>query len=129
MMTGVWHAIFRSVGNENSRPAALLEISFSLSTAGESGETGVKVKLLVAGEAFTPSNYGVGKLGKGTAQVNAVVETALQTIIDERAATLSMTRSKFAGLVFAWWEAQGCPAVSPADEAVQILKRGKSGKK
>jgi len=75
------------------------------------------------------SDSPVGKLGQGTAQVNAVVSTALQSIIDDRADALSMTRSKFAGLIFAWWEAQGCPAVSPADEAVLILKRGKGSKK
>lgn len=71
----------------------------------------------------------MGKIAKGNAVASGVTSQSLLGVIDDRAKSLSMTRSRYVGLIFAWWEAQGCPAVSPADEAVLILKRGKSGKK
>lgn len=75
------------------------------------------------------SDDSVGSISACKRQVNAVVPLDLVNIIDERADALTMTRGKFAALIFAWWEAQGCPAVTTADEAVLILKRGRSGKK
>jgi hypothetical protein len=71
----------------------------------------------------------VGKISAANDQVNAVVPRPIVEIIDERAKSLSISRSRFAALVFEWWEAQGCPPVTPADEALQILRRGKSGSK
>jgi hypothetical protein len=71
----------------------------------------------------------VGKLAQGNAVASGVTTQALLNVINERSKSLSMTRSKYVGLIFAWWEAQGCPPVSPADEAVLILKRGKNAKK
>ena len=71
----------------------------------------------------------MGSIAQSNRQINAGVPHEILKIVDERADALSLTRGKYAALVFAWWEAQGCPPVTHADEAVQILKRGKSGAK
>lgn len=50
------------------------------------------------------------------------VSHELRDILDERGGALSMTRSRYGALVFEWWKQQGCPAVTPADQAMQDLK-------
>jgi len=68
-------------------------------------------------------------LGKNRAAIGVNAPANLVAIIDERADSLGLTRSRFAAMILEWWEARGCPPVSPADEAVQLLKRGKGGPK
>lgn len=71
----------------------------------------------------------MGNVGKNSAHISAIIPKPVAALLDERAKTLSLSRSRYASLVLDWWESQGCPAVTPADEAVQILKRGKVGRK
>lgn len=46
----------------------------------------------------------------------------LRDFIDLRARAISMTRSKYAASILAWWRENGAPAVTPADEAMQRFK-------
>jgi streptomycin 6-kinase len=75
------------------------------------------------------SDSPVGNVGKSSAHVSAIVPKQLGAILTERAVALSLSRSRFTALVLEWWEAQGCPAVTPADDAMMILRRGKNGGK
>jgi hypothetical protein len=53
--------------------------------------------------------------------MSAAVRNEIVAEVTNRAAALSLTRSRYAALVFEWWEAQGFPAVSPADQAMQDI--------
>ena len=44
--------------------------------------------------------------------------------IATRGAALNLKKGTFAALIFEKWFADGCPAVTPADEAMQTLKLG-----
>jgi hypothetical protein len=53
--------------------------------------------------------------------LGAQVRNEIVAEVTNRAAALSLTKSRYAAMVFEWWEAQGFPAVSPADQAMQDL--------
>ena len=59
--------------------------------------------------------------GAGREVVSASIPTALAAKIAARAARLSMSKSKFAGMIFRDWEARGYPAVTEADAAMMEL--------
>lgn len=42
--------------------------------------------------------------------------------ITERGAALTVKKGTYAALVLEWWYSQGCPAVTPADQAMQDMK-------
>lgn len=54
--------------------------------------------------------------------VNVQVPNSIIAEFDRRADALSIRRGSYAVLVFEWWEAQGFPAVTKADQAMQDIR-------
>jgi len=75
----------------------------------------------------------VGKIAESNAVISSTVPKKIVEEIDHRRKPLNLTRSKYAALMFARWEAQGFPAVSEPDRLMQIAAKAegtpKTGKK
>lgn len=69
----------------------------------------------------------MGQIAASNRQVNPVIPSEILDEIDQRAAALSLTRSKFAALVYIWWKESGFPPVTKADEAMQTFKKTVKG--
>ena len=42
--------------------------------------------------------------------------------VERRADSLSIAKGRYAALIFEWWETQGFPAVTKADQAMQDIR-------
>ncbi len=68
-------------------------------------------------------------LGKNSVQINVTAPKRFADVIDGRRAGLRWTRSQFGLAIFEWWEAQGCPALSAADQAMILAAAIPKGSK
>jgi hypothetical protein len=64
----------------------------------------------------------VGKIGKGRIYVGVSTPKSLADVFAQRAEALGWSRAQFALAVWEKWQAEGCPPVSPADDALLKLK-------
>lgn len=62
-------------------------------------------------------------IGKNSTQVSVTLPKRFERIFDERRDGLRWKRAQYAAAVIEWWEAQGCPPVSAADQANMLAKR------
>lgn len=70
----------------------------------------------------------MGQVGKGKTLVSASIPDALVSLIDKRAKALRWSRARYALAIIEQWKANGCPPVSDADHALEVLA-GKPTKK
>ncbi len=64
---------------------------------------------------------GVGK-SSISGQVNAQVRNEVIAELRARGEALSIAQGRYTALVLEWWHAQGCPAVTKADQAMQDIR-------
>jgi hypothetical protein len=53
--------------------------------------------------------------------LGAQVRNEIISMVESRAAALSIAKGRYAALVFEWWAAQNFPAVTKADQAMQDI--------
>lgn len=63
----------------------------------------------------------MGKVGKGKTLLSVSAPAELIAEIDRRAAALRLSRASYTLAVMEKWQAEGCPPVTKADEAMQHL--------
>lgn len=73
-------------------------------------------------------NRAVGSVGKGKHFIGLSVPLKPVQNIDSRAKALGWTRARYTLAIVEKWYAEGCPPVSEADNALQVLA-GKSASK
>lgn len=64
----------------------------------------------------------VGRIGKERANLTANVPVSLIQEIDARAEAVNLNRSAYTALILKKWKEEGCPPVTEADRALQLLK-------
>jgi hypothetical protein len=68
----------------------------------------------------------MGKIGKGKKQLGVVLASPLAKLIEERAISLGISRSRFAAMVIEQWAKNGSLAVSEPDKLMLIAKKSAS---
>jgi len=68
----------------------------------------------------------MGKIGKGKKQFGVVLSSQLSKLIEERATSLGISRSRFAAMIIEQWAKNGSVAVSEPDKLMLIAKKSAS---
>ncbi len=82
----------------------------------------IGVNVFVASFWESRSERHVGRIGKDRANLTANVPVSLIREIDARAAAVNLNRSAYTALILKRWKEEGCPPVTEADRALQLLK-------
>jgi len=67
----------------------------------------------------------MGKIAKGKKQLGVVINAPLARLIEERAISLGISRSRFAAMIIEQWAFRGHSPVSEPDKLMQIARSAK----
>ena len=65
----------------------------------------------------------MGKNKKGRGTLSAVVNQPIISLIDRRRERITLSRSAYVTLIIQQWINSGCPPVSRAEEAIEVLEK------
>ena len=68
----------------------------------------------------------MGKIAKGKKQFGVVLTSPLAKLIEERATSLGISRSRFAAMIIEQWAKEGYSHVSEPDKLMLIAKKHSS---